>query len=375
MKKRRGLGLLGFILIITLVMTACAKNAKEDSASDRFYSQDYSSNSGSTSYEYDSADTNYAPEAAAGVNEDGLSSTSSFTSGAESTQEKIIRKFYMDVETQDFDSLIDTIDAEIKRLDGYVESSQISGNSIYSSSNTRFGNVVVRIPSDRVDEFVSKVKDNANVTNRQETSENVSLEYIDMESRKEALQIEQDRLFAIMEKEMSLDNIISLESRLSDIRYEIQNLESQLRYYDNLVEYSTVTLKIQEVDKITPVVEKKQSAGEKIKTGFSESMYNIGKGFENFFVWLIINLPYLLIWGIIIAIIVIVVRRLIKKSNANKKTHPQPVPIPYGQLNFGQNGAPNNQVQQNPGQYHPGNPSQAQPNQGQSNSGQPGQGK
>jgi hypothetical protein len=380
MKRRIGLRLTGIVLIMALILSACAKKDFEKSTDDSSssfttsYDYDMGATTGDTSVkdkgESDTADT-AAPAAAEGSN--GIGNTSAINAGASSvvSQDKIIRKFYMDVETIEFDSLIDKIDAEIKRLGGYVETSQISGNSIYSSDQTRFGDIVVRIPSDRVDEFVNKVKDTANVTNRSETTQNVTLEYIDMESRKEALQIEQERLFAILEKEVSLDNIVSLESRLSDIRYEIQNYESQLRYYDNLVEYSTVTLKIQEVERITPVTEEKQTTGEKIKTGFGDSMYHVGKGLENIFVWFVVNLPYLLLFGGIVALVVFFIRRYMKKSKANRKAHePQPM-IYYNQFGQGQiNPGPNNQVQQNPGQQN-----QGQFNQGSSDQNHPNQGK
>jgi hypothetical protein len=261
----------------------------------------------------------------------------------------------MDVESQEFDSLITKIDEEINRLEGYIESSEISGKRFDYSNEARHGRIIVRIPSDKVNDFVNEVKESSNVVNKQESSENVTLQYIDMESRKETLKIEQERLFAILEKEISLDNIIILESRLSDIRYELQNYESQLRYYDNLVAYSTVTLNIQEVERITQVVEEKQTVGDRINNGFSDTIYDLSEGFKNFFVWFVVNLPYLLIWAVIITVIVVIVRKSMKKSKS-EKTIPQPLPYTgsLGQNWQSQNPPTQNQMNQN------------QPNQNQS---------
>jgi hypothetical protein len=234
------------------------------------------------------------------------------------TQDKIIRRFFLDVETQEFDGLITKIDSEINRLSGYVENSKISGKRFYNNNEARYGSIIVRIPRDKVDEFVNVVNENANVVNKEESTENVTLQYTDMESRKKSLEIEQERLFALLEKTDTLENIVTLESRLSDIRYQLQNYETQLRTYDNLVEYSTVTLSIQEVERITPVIEKKQTVGQRISTGFSDTVYNISEGFKNFFVWFVVNLPYLIIWaGIFIIAFLITVKYLKKKNKKN----------------------------------------------------------
>lgn len=370
MKKSRKYSIVGLLVIISLLTAACAKKADYEATDTASYSDVYTSGR-----------TNEAmpQEAVPAANEDsdvpktddsgGLTNSSELTSSVTSVQqqEKIIRTFYMDVETQEFDSLITRIGSEITRLGGYVESSQVNGKKYYYEDQARYGSIIARIPSDKVDEFVNIVDDKANVVNKQESSKNVSLEYIDAQSRVETLKIEQERLFAILDKEVSLENIITLESRLSDIRYELQNYESQIRYYDNQVAYSTVTMNIQEVDKLTPVTEIKQSVGTRIKNGFSNTMYHLSEGLKNFFVWFVVNLPYLLIWAIIIAAIWFIIRRAMKKSEAKteKRILPPPVII-AGPQNMGQP----YQNQMNQGHYNQNQMNQNQMNQNQVNQNQ-----
>jgi hypothetical protein len=335
MKKRKLLGIIIAVLTVVLVMTACgAKKAYDQgstSSSPEFTTSDSSVDYGTAKPEYE---TNGAPaETPADAEESGsgasMGDTTSASTGNTTVQsnEKIIRTFFMDVETQEFDSLISRINSDIKRMGGYVESSEISGRSYSYTNATRYGNIVARVPSDKVDGFVNSVGENANVVSKQESTENISLQYIETESKIETLRIEQERLYALLEKEDSLDDIIVLENRLSEIRYELQNHESQLRYYDNKVAYSTITLSIQEVEKLTPVSEQKETLGTRIKNGLGNTMYNLSEGFQNFVVWLIVNLPYLLIWGVIITIFVIVIRRNIKKYNAKKDTASTPFKV------------------------------------------------
>ncbi|MBH1940551.1 DUF4349 domain-containing protein [Mobilitalea sibirica] len=324
MKMKRSIKLLTIVVVLIMTMSACG--AKSDS-SEYKYSENESTEYDSSATEPqeakgEMADDEYYDYAMDG-NEAGLTSTSVFTTGNSGamSMEKIIRRVNMDVETQEFDTLVNTIDEEINRLGGYVESSNLSGKRYYSRNVSRRGHIVARIPKNRLDEFVDIVYDNANVVNKAVDTENVTLEYVDAQSRKKALEIEQERLFALLEKTDTLDKIITLESRLSSIRYELQNYETQLRTIDNKVDYSTVTMSIEEVERMTPVEEEKLTVWKRIGTGFRETTYNISEGFQNFFVWFVVNLPYLIIWAIIITVIILIGRRIYKKTM--KEYHPQ----------------------------------------------------
>ena len=328
MKRRKLLSLIAAMLTVVLFMVACSAKSSYDqgttSSSPEAPAADTSADYGNGKQDYATGGGTTASEESG--SEASLSDTKSAGTGNSTVQsnEKIIRTFFMDVETQEFDSLITRINSDINRMGGYVESSDISGKSYSYTDAARYGNIVARVPSDKVDGFVNSVGENANVVSKQESTENISLQYIETESKIETLKIEQERLYALLEKEDSLDDIIVLENRLSEIRYELQNHESQLRYYDNKVAYSTVTLSIQEVEKLTPVSEQKENVGTRIKNGLGNTMYNLSEGFQNFIVWLIVNLPYLLIWAVIITIIVLITRRGIKKYNVKKDAAPTP---------------------------------------------------
>ena len=294
-------------------------------------------NKAESSTEYDNGSYNYADvkfgapmeKATEAKQEEALYSTSSVVSNEvlKNSQDKIIRRVNMEVETQDFDELIKSIDAQINQLAGYVESSNINGKRYYYNYNTRSASIIARIPKDRVDEFIYNINEEANVVNKSEGTENVTLNYIDTESRKKSLEIEQERLFSLLEKVDKLDEIITLESRLSSVRYELQNYEAQLRTYDNLVEYSTISLNIMEVERLSPKVEEKLNVWDRVQTGFGDSIYNISEGAKNFFVWFVINLPYFLIWGIIITLIAIVSRKAWSKNKLKNNVGQYQMPI------------------------------------------------
>ena len=235
---------------------------------------------------------------------------------------KLIKRVNMTAETQEFDSLIAKIEQKVTALGGYMENANIYGNS-YNYDNLRSAHFTARVPVDRLDELVTSVGENSNVTNKSESATDVTLSYVDTKSRKEALEVEYERLMTLLEKAEDIDTIVALETRLTDVRYEIQNLESTLRTYDNLVDYATVDISVEEVKVYTPEVTQPQTVWEKMSEGFLRSVRNIGYDLQDFVISLVINLPYLIIWAVIIAVIVLIIRAIRKRHKRKKAAKKQ----------------------------------------------------
>ena len=108
-------------------------------------------------------------------------------------------------------------------------------------------------------------------------------------------------------RQESIEDIITIEQRLSDVRYQLESMESQLRSYDNQVDYSTVYLYIDEVEVYTPVEE--ETTWERISAGFMDSLKSIGEGIKEAAIWFVIHIPYLVIWAIVIVIIVLILKK------------------------------------------------------------------
>ena len=191
---------------------------------------------------------------------------------------------------------------------------QYNGSKYSSYQGTRNAQLDIRIPAERLDEFVDTVGEQSNITNKVEQVEDVTLQYVDLESRKKALVTEQDRLLELLTQAEKVEDIIIIEQRLSEVRYELESMESQLRALLNQVDYSTVHLSIDEVRQYTPTEEK--SLFEKMKNGFVRSLYRIGADGEEVFLWFVSSIPYFVIWGVIIAIVIVLFKRHRRKKKA-----------------------------------------------------------
>lgn len=229
---------------------------------------------------------------------------------------KLIKTVHMRVETREYDDLLDRLQTRVNELGGYIESMNTYNGSMYSTNkDTRSADLAIRIPVGELESFLEEVSGISNVISRSDTVEDITLAYVDLESHKSALHTEQTRLLELLEQAESIEDIIAIEERLSNVRYQLETMESQLRTYDNQVDYSTVYLDISEVEVLTPV--EKESAWSRIANGFVRSVGDVCNGLVEFGIWFLIHIPYLLIWAAIITAVILIMRRA--KGRRRKK--------------------------------------------------------
>lgn len=258
-----------------------------------------------------SADSQYENE----TGEKSVTSLASETGGGQMLPagRKLIRNISMNVETNEFETLLSNLQSKITQLGGYVEQSDMSGSrqDRMGSPSPRFANMTVRVPVNQIDSFIDTVETNGNVTNKSESTQDVTLQYSDLESRKKSLEIEQEKLWEFLEKAESIDTVITLQQRLSEIRYQLESMESQLKLYDNQVDYSTVSLSIREVTTFTPIAP--ESAGTRISNGFTSNLKLFKNVVLSLTIGIITTIPF---WFPIAAVVsaIIFFRRRRKKK-------------------------------------------------------------
>lgn len=314
-KRKRFKNVLG-MLAVTLLLTGCG-SPSTDSSNIRTAASNSSVGGYYESAAYGEEDAVF--EAANGEwDYESGEDAETVTDAAAQTERKLIKTVDMTVETKEFDKTLQLLQDKINACGGYVESMNTYNGSAYSDyRSSRDASVTARIPNKELDGFLDTVSGISNVIRKNEQVEDVTLTYVDLESHKEALETEQKRLLELLEKAETVEDIITIESRLSDVRYQIESMGSQLRTYDNKIDYSTVYLDISEVRELTPVEEK--TTWERISSGFLARLKGVGHDVKEFFVWFLVNLPYLVIWAAVIALVVCVIRWL-KKIGKKRKT-------------------------------------------------------
>ena len=304
MKKRLQLLVLSLMLVVGL--TACGGSAS-DSAN--YYTMSEAKTESASAEMYDSVEMGFSN----GSSSVEVTEEASGSQTTRQTDRKLIRTVDMSVETKEYDNLLAAVENKVKFLGGYIENMETYNGSSYSSyRSSRNANMTLRIPQESLDAFLEEISAISNVVRHSENVDDVTLQYVDLSSHKEVLLAEQERLLQLIEQAETIEDIITLEDRLSDIRYQIESMESQLRTYDNKVTYSTVYLYIDEVQELTPV--KEETVWERITGGFAESIDDIVYDITEAFIWFVVNIPYLLIWAVVIIVVVLVLKKIKKRT-------------------------------------------------------------
>lgn len=245
-------------------------------------------------------------------------STTTSTAGQFQDQ-KLIKTVTMEAETEDLDTLLDQLDTRIGELGGYVEYRNVYNGSAYASYRNRSADLTIRIPATDLGAFVGHVEGISNIISVNESQDDVTLQYVDTQSRIEALEVEQERLLELLAKAETMSDLLEIEQRLTEVRYDLESTTSQLRVLENLVSYATVELEIREVEVLTEVEE--QTVWQRMGAGFMENLRNMGQGLTDLCVWAVTYSPQLLIFAGVICLIVWLCRRSIRKLRA-KRTPP-----------------------------------------------------
>lgn len=301
MKKRIYVSIIAVVL--SLALCACGSSKSESYDSAEAPAAEWAAEE---AIEEIAMDSYYEEEYAEATAEEGATEVSENVT----SERKLIKTVDLSVETKDYDGLMVSLEKQIEELGGYIESLGAYNGSYYDGRDNRSANITARIPADKLDGFVKQIGEEANVVDRNESVEDVTLQYVDLDSHARMLEEEQERLLELLSEAETIEDIITIESRLSEVKYQLESMRSQLRTYDNKVQYSTVHIYIDEVKELTPVVER--TAGERIVEGFSDSVEDILEGAKEFCIEFIIHIPYIIVWAVAIAIIAFIAVKVIK---------------------------------------------------------------
>lgn len=317
--KKKNARILTALLAGLLCLASCsAKHAAENMDIGMAPGEMYDTAGGSYNYSA-SADASmtdgYDPQEKA----EASTATPGEKSAAPDSARKLIRNVSLDLETKEFDKFLTALESRISAVGGYVQTSSVRGSGAY-----RYASVTARIPTEKLDGFCAGVSEAANVVRRTENTDDVTLEYVDTESRLKALQSEYDTLLTILEKCTDLKDVISVQSRITEVLYQIESYKSRLNSLDNLVSYSTVSMSVSEVERET--VTEVQTVGQRIADGLSRTVEDLRRDAENLLVGLTVNLPYILIWATILTGAVLAVRAMIRRAVRRRANKAQPKP-------------------------------------------------
>lgn len=303
MKKALSVFTVLFLLLLTLAGCGSSKSTDGLYAKTESLYDNYGFDASDESYEESSAESN-------------SKGTADYQQIADASSRKLIRDASISVETENYDDFSSVLDTQISSLGGYVENLS-ENNNVYSSYRSK--TLTVRIPSEKLDEFLNAVSEGASITSKSVEVRDVTGNYIDTQSRIKALETEMDALLEILAKADSVSDLITVQDRITEVNAELEACKSKLKTYDDLIAYSTVNLNVREVKRVTST--EQESAGAEIVRRLKDNLYNIAQGARSFLISFISSIPYLLIVAIIVIVVILIIKKIRKsrKKRKNKK--------------------------------------------------------
>ena len=228
------------------------------------------------------------------------------TGGTVTSGQKLIRTASLEMETTEFEATTAALEDLVGKMGGYMENSSVhNGRSGY-----RYANYTVRVPAEKYDSFLNQAGGLCHETWRSASQEDISEVYYDTQGRLQTQQIKLERLQELLKKAENMEDIITIESAISETEMNIDSLSGTLRRYDGKVDYATVDISLSEVYKYSNVEEVPDSFLSRLGSAFKNGWSAFTDGMED----LAVALAYSWMWLVILAVIVVAVVRVVRRK-------------------------------------------------------------
>lgn len=311
MGKGKKIYVMGLLVLLTLGLCTCGQ--KEETAKDVATNEvGYAS---AASFEQEQGAAEDVADTGEGMKENGGEVK------APNTSQKLIRYLDYTIETKEFDTFVQELGELVSTVKGYVEQSEVSQNEAQSyAQGKRYASYTLRIPADSLETFKQELQEKGTITRQSERVEDVTLNYVDVESHITALKTEQESLLKMLEQADTIETILAIQNQLTQVRYQLESYESQKRTYDNEINYSTVYVYVQEVERES---QNTDTYGGELLEKMSGNFHGILIGFRSFSLWFLGAMPYWILLGLLFVIFWVVYKKATKKKRKAHDKEPE----------------------------------------------------
>ena len=239
------------------------------------------------------------------------------------SERKIIRNANISVKVDNFNTAYGKINFFISGI-GYVQETKINANEHYVNSEQILltsGIIIIRVDADKFDSVLKDIKGLGTITEENIKTDDVTEKFFDIESRLRLLGYEQSRLEEILKSTTDIDAIFKTESRLTDIRHEIERLTGTLNKLKDLVNLSTITINMHEKlpESANKVPEEKSYWG-KLSENFVSSLNGVIDFCGSALLAFASSIPVLALLSIIFMVCLFTYRKFFKNKKEKAST-------------------------------------------------------
>lgn len=217
-----------------------------------------------------------------------------------------------------FKETLKLVKQQLTSANGYI----VESNSYSTGDGESLeGMITVRIPQGTFDSFLQSVeKESTKVVDRSITGQDVTEEFVDLESRLKSKQVVEKRLLDFMEKAEKTEDLLKISTDLATVQGEIEQIKGRMNYLNNKIDMATVTIHVIEDKVKVPQLENNElNTWEKTKQQFMNSVNFLLKICSALFVFIVGSLPVIIVLGVLLFLFLIIRRIRRKKPPTNPK--------------------------------------------------------
>ncbi|MBO0962632.1 DUF4349 domain-containing protein [Neobacillus sp. MM2021_6] len=236
------------------------------------------------------------------------------TANLEVPNQMVIYQADLQLRIRNFEQTVKRLEEKAEKYGGYIAES----NASKGDKDQVSGSLKIRIPQKYFQDFLHDAEGQAaEVLQRNITGQDVTEEYVDLESRLKSKKAVEERLLAFMKATVKTEDLLKISADLAAVQEEIEVIEGRMKFLENQTSLSTITITMYENKVIIPNIDKdKLNTWEKTKQQFMKSINLLLAGLSGFVVFIIGNIPILAIF-IIIGVVFIAFYK--KRKNRNSQ--------------------------------------------------------
>lgn len=221
---------------------------------------------------------------------------------------KVIYTADLQVEVKSYQQTLHAIQNQVTNMNGYIVES-----SMYEEqeSGAKIGQITARVPQDTFQEFIKFVEDDSSkVVESSISGQDVTEEYVDLESRLKSKRVVEDRLVSFMNQAKKTDDLLKISSDLAKVQEEIETITGRMQYLQNKSDLATITIYIEEKNvKISGTGKDHLNTWEQTEQQFMKSINFIITAFSSLFILFVGNLPIILLISSLLLFVYLAVKR------------------------------------------------------------------
>jgi len=232
-----------------------------------------------------------------------LPDTDNLSGNALFVDRMIIKNAEVSVLVEDSDIAIDRLTQIVSDVGGYIVSSRIWYQDHYDGESYKYATITLGIPVDRFEVTMRRVRGLAlKVLDENASGEDVTDQFVDLESRLANLEATQARIQTFLEEAKSVDEALRINEELSQVEAQIEEVKGRMKYLSNRAAFSTITVTISpELPEIEPPKPHPWTPGDTLQDAF-KTLVKAYQGITEFVIWLVVAIlpilvpPLLVIW-------------------------------------------------------------------------------